>query len=142
MQNPVLQDLLRLSHELGREDRGMALLGEGNTSVRLGNESFLVKASGATLGALSEADVVQCRLAALLSLVEKDELSDQQVDDQLMACRVDDKARKPSVEAVFHAWLLNLPNVKFVGHAHPITVNQILCSPRAQEFAETAPVSR
>jgi rhamnose utilization protein RhaD (predicted bifunctional aldolase and dehydrogenase) len=39
------------------------------------------------------------------------------------------------VEAVFHAWLLTLPGVKYVGHAHATTVNQILCSPRARDFA-------
>jgi rhamnose utilization protein RhaD (predicted bifunctional aldolase and dehydrogenase) len=52
-----------------------------------------------------------------------------------MASRVDSKARKPSVEAVFHAYLLTLPGIKFVGHGHATTVNQILCSPRARDFA-------
>jgi rhamnose utilization protein RhaD (predicted bifunctional aldolase and dehydrogenase) len=37
---------------------------------------------------------------------------------------------------VFHAWALSLPGIKFVGHCHATTVNQILCSPRAREFAE------
>ena len=52
MQNPILQDLLNLSHELGREDRGLAMLGEGNTSARLTEDTFLVKASGTCLGTL------------------------------------------------------------------------------------------
>jgi rhamnose utilization protein RhaD (predicted bifunctional aldolase and dehydrogenase) len=43
---------------------------------------------------------------------------------------------KPSVEALFHGYLLGLPDVSFVGHVHAIAVNQILCSPRAREFAE------
>jgi rhamnose utilization protein RhaD (predicted bifunctional aldolase and dehydrogenase) len=30
---------------------------------------------------------------------------------------------------------LTLPNVEFVGHTHAVAVNQILCSPRAREFA-------
>ena len=68
MPNQILQDLLTLSHELGREERGLAMLGEGNTSTRLGEETFLVKASGTCLGTLKEADVVECRLAALLPL--------------------------------------------------------------------------
>ncbi len=38
--------LLKLSHDLGREDRGLAILGEGNTSCRLDGDTFLVKASG------------------------------------------------------------------------------------------------
>ncbi|MFZ0828540.1 MAG: class II aldolase/adducin family protein [Verrucomicrobiia bacterium] len=135
MQNPITQDLLNLSHEIGREDRGLALLGEGNTSARLTGETFLVKASGTCLGTLKEDDVVECRLSALLPMLDMENLTDQQVDDALLASRVDPKAKKPSVEAVFHAWLLSLPGIKFVGHSHATTVNQILCSPRARDFA-------
>ena len=136
MSNSLLIELLTLSHELGREDRGLAILGEGNTSVRLTDDTFLVKASGTSLGTLSENDVVECRLSALLPLLEKEQMSDQQVDDALLASRVDPKAKKPSVEAVFHAYLLSLPGIKFVGHTHASGVNQILCSPRARDFAE------
>ena len=135
MQTPILQELIKLSHELGREDRGLAMLGEGNTSARLGEETFLVKASGTTLGTLREEDVVQCRQTALLPMLEKEGLTDQEVDDALLEARVDKKAKKPSVEAVFHAWLLSLPGIKFIGHTHATTVNQILCSPRARDFA-------
>lgn len=136
MPNPITQDLLNLSHELGREERGLAMLGEGNTSTRVSDDTFLVKASGTCLGTLKEEDVVECRFSALLPLLEKDSLTDQQVDDALMAARVDAKAKKPSVEAIFHAYLLSLPNIKFVGHAHATTVNQILCSTRARDFAD------
>ena len=48
----------------------------------------------------------------------------------------DPAAKKPSIEALFHAYLLTLPSVRCVGHVHAIAVNQILCSPRAREFAE------
>lgn len=136
MTNPIIQDLLTLSHEIGREDRGLAILGEGNTSARLSDETFAVKASGTCLGTLKAEDTVECRLDALLPLLDRDSLTDQQVDDALMAARVDQKAKKPSVEAVFHAWLLSLPGIKFVGHGHPTTALQILCSPRARDFAE------
>ncbi|HXR06877.1 MAG TPA: class II aldolase/adducin family protein, partial [Candidatus Acidoferrum sp.] len=136
MQNPILQEFLTLSHELGREDRGLAMLGEGNTSARLGDKTFLVKASGTCLGTLREEDAVECRFAGLLPMLEQESLTDQQVDDALLAARADTKAKKPSVEVVFHAWLLSLPGVKFVGHTHATSVNQILCSPRARDFAE------
>ena len=136
MNNPILQDLLTLSHELGREDRGLAMLGEGNTSARLGSETFFVKASGTCLGTLEETDVVECRYSALLPMLEMESLTDQQVDDALLASRVDHRAKKPSVEAVFHALLLSLPGIKFAGHTHATTVNQILCSPRARDFSE------
>jgi rhamnose utilization protein RhaD (predicted bifunctional aldolase and dehydrogenase) len=31
---------------------------------------------------------------------------------------------------------LQLENVNFVGHCHPTSVNQVICSPRARDFAE------
>jgi rhamnose utilization protein RhaD (predicted bifunctional aldolase and dehydrogenase) len=135
MPTPLIQDLLTLSHEIGREDRGLAILGEGNTSARLSDETFAVKASGTCLGTLKEEDTVECRFAALLPLLEKESLTDKEIDDALLTSRVNPKAKKPSVEAVFHAWLLNLPGINFIGHAHATTVNQILCSPRARDFA-------
>jgi rhamnose utilization protein RhaD (predicted bifunctional aldolase and dehydrogenase) len=132
----TISDLLALSHELGREERGLAILGEGNTSVRLSDDTFAVKASGTCLGTLRGEDVVECRFSALLPFLEKDNLTDQQVDDALLAARVDSKAKKPSVEAIFHASLLSLPGIKFIGHAHATSVNQILCSSRARDFAD------
>jgi rhamnose utilization protein RhaD (predicted bifunctional aldolase and dehydrogenase) len=136
MQNSIADDLLKLSHEIGREDRGLVLLSEGNTSAKLTEDTYLVKASGTCLGTLRPEDVVECRFSALLPMLDKNGLTDQQVDDALLASRVDHEAKKPSVEAVFHAWLLSLPGIKFVAHSHATTVNQILCSPRAQELAE------
>lgn len=131
-----LASLLQLSRELGREDRHMAILGEGNTSTRLDAESFLVKASGSSLATLQEKDVVACRMAVLMELFERDGLSDAAIEEALLASRVDPSGRKPSVEALFHAHLLTLPGVEFVGHTHSLDVNRILCSPRAREFAE------
>jgi rhamnose utilization protein RhaD (predicted bifunctional aldolase and dehydrogenase) len=131
---PLVQ-LLSLSHELGREDRRLAILGEGNTSMRVDEDTFLVKASGSRLGTLNEEGVTACRMSRLLPLLDLAELDDDDVDAALMESRVDGAARKPSVEAMFHAWLLTLPGVRFVGHTHPVAVNAILCSPRAEDFA-------
>ena len=136
MQNSIAEDLLTLSHEIGREERGLVLLGEGNTSARLTPDTYLVKASGSSLGTLGAEDVVECRLSRLLPMLDRNGMTDRQVDETLLASRVDKTAKKPSVEAVFHAWLLTLPEINFVGHSHATTVNQILCSPRAREFAE------
>jgi rhamnose utilization protein RhaD (predicted bifunctional aldolase and dehydrogenase) len=135
MPTPTFSDLLTLSHEIGREDRGLAILGEGNTSARLSDDTFVVKASGTCLGTLTADDTVECRFSSLLPLLEKKSLSDKEIDDALLAARVNPNAKKPSVEAVFHAWLLTLPGINFIGHAHATSVNQILCSPRARDYA-------
>ena len=131
-----ISDLLKLSRELGREDRLLAILGEGNTSMKLSPQHFAVKASGACLAKLTEAEVTLCDSEKVLALLDRKSLTDAAIEDLLMDARVDGKARKPSVEAVFHAWLLSLEGIGFVGHAHPLTANQVLCSPRARDFAE------
>jgi rhamnose utilization protein RhaD (predicted bifunctional aldolase and dehydrogenase) len=42
---------------------------------------------------------------------------------------------KPSVEVAFHAALLTDCDVRWIAHTHPVAVNRLLCSTRAQEFA-------
>lgn len=128
--------LLSLSHELGQEARKLAILGEGNTSTRAGENTFWVKASGSSLGTLTPAGVTECRCPPLVALLDqRGKLSDAAVDQALLDSRVDAAARKPSVEAMFHAYLLTLPGVDFVGHTHPDTVNALLCSRLAKTFA-------
>ncbi len=134
--NDKIEALLQLSHELGREDRHLAVLGEGNTSVKLGSDQFAVKASGAHLGGLSADEVTICDSARMLALLERRQMSDDDMVAALMDARVEGQGRKPSIESLFHAWLLTLRDVQYVGHCHPVSVNQVLCSPRARDFAE------
>jgi rhamnose utilization protein RhaD (predicted bifunctional aldolase and dehydrogenase) len=128
--------LLELSHQLGREERQLAILGEGNTSARLDADTFAVKASGSNLATLGNDNVTRCRFDLLSPLLEQTGLDDAAIDAGLLRAQLEPHAKKPSVEALFHAYLLTLPGVEFVGHTHPVTVNQILCSGRAREFAE------
>ncbi len=130
-----LKALLKLSYDLANPLHPLAILGEGNTSARLSEKTFLVKASGGCLGSLHKEDVVECKAGLLLRMLDETGLSDAEVDGRLMKSRVDSKAKKPSVEALFHAWFLTLPGINYVGHTHAPAVNGILCSPRAREFA-------
>jgi len=134
--NDIAARLLTLSHELGREDRKLAILGEGNTSARVSDGTFLVKASGSNLGTLAPSGVTECRFEVLLPLLETKGLTDAAIDEALFASRVSAEGKKPSVEAIFHAYLLTLPGVNFVGHTHPVSVNQLLCSKHAKNFAK------
>lgn len=135
MTTKTVNELLSLSHFLGEEHRDLAILGEGNTSAKIDDDTFLVKASGSCLQTLSEDDVVACRFDKLLPMLDQDNLSDQDIEDHLLACRVDSNSKKPSVETLFHAYLLSLPDINFVGHTHSVPVNQVLCSPMAEQFA-------
>jgi len=133
----IRQQLLRLSHHLGAESRSLAILGEGNTSARLAGDRFLVKASGTCLRTLEEADLVECDSALLGRLFEKATCPDHEIAECLLASRIDPAQKKPSVEALFHAYLLSLPGIGFVGHTHPIAVNAFLCSPAGRDLATT-----
>jgi hypothetical protein len=79
--------------------------------------------------------VTACRIEPLVALLDARGLADSAVDDGLLSARVDPTSKKPSVEAMFHAWLLTLPGVNFVGHTHPVAVNAILCTKHARTFA-------
>lgn len=131
-----LASLIKLSQEIGREDRKLSILAEGNTSSRTGSGQFAVKASGSCLGTLTRADLTICESGTLLAMLDAGVLTDTEIESRLMASRVAGLGRRPSCEAVFHSWLLGLEGVEFVGHCHPTAANQILCSPRARDFAE------
>ena len=148
-QAAVRDSLIALSASIATFEQ-MAILGEGNVSGQLDAETFLIKASGTQLSTLLPNQLVEVNSATVLAAMGEeegasaDDDSDNDADDDadddvealLLKCRKDPRALKPSVETLFHAWLLKLPGVAFVGHTHPIAVNQLLCSPRAQEFAE------
>lgn len=135
MDSPIAQ-LIALAHELGREERQLAILGEGNVSAKLSASQFAIKASGCALATLTEGDVTVCDTAQVLAILEARELTDEQIEQRLLAARVDARARKPSLEATFHAWLLSLPGIAFVAHCHSLAANQVLCSPRAADWAD------
>lgn len=134
--NEKINALVQLSHEIGREDRQLAILGEGNTSVKLNSDQFAVKASGCCLATLTESDITVCETGRILAILDRRNLTEEDLDSQLLESRVGGVGKKPSIEAMFHAWLLSLRDVNFVGHCHPLSANQVLCSPRARDFAE------
>ena len=131
-----IAELIELGRQLGQEHRRLAILGEGNISAKLSNERFAVKASGSALATLTERDVTVCETGRVLAILERENPNDEAVETELLAARVDASAKKPSLEAMFHAILLSEPGVQFVAHCHPLNVNRVLCSPRAAEFAE------
>lgn len=132
--NDILAELVALSRTLGDPALDYAILGEGNSSARIDNETFWVKASGAEMRTIEAGDFVQVRCDGVLSMLETDGLGDAEVKVRLEAARVDPEATpRPSVETVLHALALKLDGVNFVGHTHPTAVNAILCSQEAEE---------
>ncbi|NLL43744.1 MAG: class II aldolase/adducin family protein [Firmicutes bacterium] len=132
----MLQELIDLSNRLG-ESGEFVILGEGNTSANLDADRFYVKVSGSQLQGADEGSFVLVDRGKILAILEKEGVSDEEVGQGLLDAVCDDSGRKPSVETMFHAYLLSLPDVNFVAHTHPTTVNTILCSTRAEELVRS-----
>ena len=128
MSNTLRDELIWLSHELGLEPRALSILGEGNTSVHCGDGTFWVKASGSSLGTLDERGVSRVRLEPVLDLTERPSLTEEEIEDALVAALADPTHRKPSVETFLHALCLTEGGARWVGHTHTVSVNRILCS--------------
>lgn len=126
--------LLALSLELGKPGNRLTILGEGNTSALVDDDTFFVKASGSQLSTLDLRQLPQVRFDRILPLLDQ-ELDQEATEVALLAALIDPDAPRPSVETAFHAWLLKQEGVNFVGHTHPVEVNKILCSDKAGLFA-------
>jgi rhamnose utilization protein RhaD (predicted bifunctional aldolase and dehydrogenase) len=133
-EHDILSQLVTMSRRLGDPANDYVILGEGNTSARVDDESFWVKASGASLDAIDENGFVQVRFDRLFELLHADVGGDTAALDAavtagLSEAKVDPTAAaRPSTEAVFHAIALSLEGVNFVGHTHPTAINALTCS--------------
>jgi len=100
--------------ELAREISDYAICGEGNVSVRDGN-NFKIKSSGTSLRTLSEDDLTLC-----------------DIDGN----QLDESHKKPSIEVCFHSWIMKtFPEINFIAHTHPTETCKILCSSEIHEFS-------
>lgn len=127
------EELVQLSRELGREDRHLAILGEGNTACDLGDGTFLVKASGTSLGTLTPDGLSRVSHAKVDALLGRADVTEQEIEDGLVACLADPAHKKPSVETFLHSICLREPGVKWTGHTHTTSVLSILASVRGAE---------
>lgn len=129
----ILLQLIHLSQELGREDRQLAILGEGNVSADIGDGTFWVKASGSQLGNIDESGFSRVRFEAISQTLKADHLDDEQVYLGLQRSLADGAYAQPSVETFLHALCLTEGAARWVGHTHSVAVNQILCSQHGAE---------
>lgn len=125
--DPTLLELVNLARELGKADRQLVILGEGNASAARDDGTFWVKASGSQLSAIDVSGFSRMNLDRVLDMLAGN-LTDAQVAAGLRLALADPSHRPPSVETFLHALCLAEAGARWVGHTHPISVNQILCS--------------
>jgi rhamnose utilization protein RhaD (predicted bifunctional aldolase and dehydrogenase) len=131
----LLNRLVRLSQTLGQPAWDCVILGEGNTSARVDDDTFYVKASGAQLGTAGPEGYVLTKFGPPLALLYSEEATDEAVTETLLAAAIEPPGARPSVETMMHAYLLSYEGINFVGHTHPTAINAITCSARGQELA-------
>jgi len=110
---------------LGKDPR-LVLHGGGNTSVktRLADlngdavDVLCVKGSGWDMGSIEPAGLPAVRLAPLLKLRARKQLSDEEMVRLQRANLIDPSAPNPSVEALLHAFIPH----KFIDHTHSTAV--------------------
>ncbi len=136
MSNSVLADLVALSRTLGRPESDLAILAEGNASIRYDQDHFYVKASGYSMNGIDESGFSLVRFAPILLALEGPDLGDSEVRALLSECRQDAETMpRPSVETFMHAFLLSLPGVSVIGHTHPTPLISLLSLAGCERFA-------
>lgn len=128
--------LVNLSRRLGDPAFDAALLGEGNTSMRVA-DGMLVKASGAALGTARHDDFVSMTLREAFAVIDDERAGDAEVD-ALFSAIAAREGRRPSVEALLHAVVYDATDARVVAHSHPTAVNALLCSEAAGLLVEGA----
>ncbi|NLN93685.1 MAG: class II aldolase [Candidatus Hydrogenedens sp.] len=130
----ILQSLTEMSHYLGVESRGYAIIGEGNTSARIDADHLYVKASGTSLATMKPSDFLAVNISKVTRLLDSRDATDDDVRETLKSSLVDEQeTRMPSVETMLHALLYDYPEYNFIGHTHPVYTNSVLCSVNAEE---------
>lgn len=132
----VLEQVIRLAHQVGREDLEFVLPSEGVVSARTGDDTFVTSGLGRPLASLTPSDLVHCELEAAAALSEMQFLRGAELLDELAGLRTVETECFPGMDASLHAWLLLQENVNFVIQANPIACMQVLCSPSGQTFSE------
>ena len=131
--DPILDQLIWLSHEVAREERQLVILGEGNTGASCEDGTFWVKASGSEMRTIDAAGFSRVRIDAVMALLDNKSMDDEAVGKALMDVLVDPQHRRPSVETFLHALCIEEGDAKWVAHTHAVSVNAILCSKHGAE---------
>ncbi|MBV9228023.1 MAG: bifunctional aldolase/short-chain dehydrogenase [Chloroflexi bacterium] len=134
-----LDELVYRSHLLGA-DRAVANWGGGNTSTKTTAHDFRgrpievmwVKGSGSDLATMQARHFTGLKLEDVRPLIERPEMSDEDMVVYLGHCMIDAKHPRPSIETLLHAFL----PFKHVDHTHPDAIISLCCTENGRQIAE------
>jgi rhamnose utilization protein RhaD (predicted bifunctional aldolase and dehydrogenase) len=125
----VPDELVALTRRVGDPAADLVVLAEGNTSVRLSDDRFAVKASGARMDAAGPGDFVVGELPELLDVLERDAVD----QEELTAALAVSGGGRASIETLVHVVAL-AAGASWVAHTHPTTVVGLLAVREAEEL--------
>ena len=133
-----LEALAYRSNLLGR-DRAVANFGGGNTSTKAKEKNHAgrevdvlwVKGSGSDLATIRADQFTGLKLDEVLPLMERDEMSDEEMVSYLAACQLRPDMPRGSIETLLHAFV----PYPHVDHTHPDAINMICCSEGGESLA-------
>jgi rhamnulose-1-phosphate aldolase/alcohol dehydrogenase len=122
----TLDQLVLASHLLGA-NRAVSNFGGGNTSAKgvatdhTGREVNVmwVKGSGSDLATMGPEHFTGLKLDEVLPLMERDEMSDEDMVAHLARCQLDPRMPRASIETLLHAFV----DAPHVHHTHPDGIN-------------------
>lgn len=134
-----LDELVYRSNLLGA-NRAVSNYGGGNTSSKsketdhTGREVDVlwVKGSGSDLATMGAKNFTGLRLEEILPLIERDEMSDEEMVEYLGRSQVAPDMPRSSIETLLHAFV----PAPQVDHTHPDTINMLAGSENGEQFVK------
>lgn len=137
--NEGLERLVYRSNLIG-SDRRVCNWGGGNTSSKTVIQDFrgrdvevmYVKGSGSDLATMKSGHFTGLRLNDIRPLMERDEMTDEDMVAYLANCMIEAKHPRPSIETLLHAFI----PYPHVDHTHPDSIISICCADNGREIAK------
>lgn len=134
-----LDELVYRSNIIG-QDRSVANWGGGNTSIKTTVKNFKgddvevmwVKGSGSDLATMTAENFTGLNLEDIKPIMEREEMSDEEMVDYLGHCMIDAKHPRSSIETLLHAFL----PYTHVDHTHPDAIISIACADNGKDIAK------
>lgn len=95
-------------------------------------EVMWVKGSGSDLATMKEKNFTALHLEDVRPLIEREDMSDEEMVEYLSHCMIDSKHPRASIETLLHAFL----PFKHVDHTHPDAIISICCADNGKQIAE------
>ncbi|ATH93149.1 short-chain dehydrogenase [Bacillus glycinifermentans] len=136
---PGLDELVYRSNLIG-SDRSVCNWGGGNTSMKTMETDFRgrsidvmwVKGSGSDLAKMKAVNFTGLRLDDIRPLIEREDMTDEDMTAYLSHCMIDKSHPRPSIETLLHAFL----PFRHVDHTHPDAIISVCCADNGRQIAE------